>query len=573
MSLRSVLLLVVALVLVLAAIPAGLLMSRQLDQTLDERARDDLHRAGMVLQNRWEVTAGMRMMHAQDFAKAPELAQALMDGDSSRARSVITPLAESFAEIPVLLAGDGSAIVGPTGAPMELVQATQQGDMPVQVVLGDQGLHLLALAPVEIDGAWVGAAGGATAFGELEAGTLAGLTRSGVIIQGPDGGAHASTEDPETSDPIAAAMMGVPVDSVQVVTAGTRRFLALMSPVSGDARVIFFRDLDDELAVVPRLRRTALVSAAGAMGIGLLLSVLFASIVARPVSTLAEAADRLAEGDVEAPIAGSSVREVDRLADAFDAMRRTLVARLEDLEAMNRELEDRQERLAVLQGELIQRERLAAAGRLVTHLAHEIRNPIASVRNCLELLRRRVENDPEAVHYADMAVDELLRMHELAEQMLEARRPAEPGSSCDATAVATEVASLVDAGPDGGDQRVTVVGGNVQAAVAPEALKQVLFNLVLNAREASNGQGPVEILVTAAGERVRIEVLDRGQGIDAEALPRIFDPFFTTKAEVHGVGLGLFTAEATVRTYGGRISAENRGDGPGARFTVDLPAA
>ncbi len=240
---------------------------------------------------------------------------------------------------------------------------------------------------------------------------------------------------------------------------------------------------------------------------------------------------------------------------------------------MNRELEDRQERLAKLQGELIQRERLAAAGRLVTHLAHEIRNPIASVRNCLELLRRRVGDDVESTHLADMAVDELLRMHELAEQMLETRRPAEPDSSCEVAAVANEVAALVDAGPANADQRVTVVGSPARAAMSPEALKQVLFNLVLNAREASNGRGPVEILVKEADERVRIEVLDRGQGIDEEALPRIFDPFFTTKAKVHGVGLGLFTAEATVRTYGGRISAENRDDGPGARFTIDVPAA
>ncbi|NIR37955.1 MAG: hypothetical protein GWN73_19735, partial [Actinobacteria bacterium] len=74
-------------------------------------------------------------------------------------------MAESFAELPVILTGDGSPIVGPTAAPMELVQATQQGDMPVQVVHGDDGLHLLALAPVEVDGAWVAAAGGATPFG------------------------------------------------------------------------------------------------------------------------------------------------------------------------------------------------------------------------------------------------------------------------------------------------------------------------------------------------------------------------------------------------------------------------
>ena len=76
----------------------------------------------------------------------------------------------------------------------------------------------------------------------------------------------------------------------------------------------------------------------------------------------------------------------------------------------------------------MQRDRLGAAGRLVAQLAHEIRNPIASLRNCLELIRRRVDDDPEAREFADLAIDELLRMHELAEQMLDLNRPRDPGA-------------------------------------------------------------------------------------------------------------------------------------------------
>ena len=573
MSLRTVLLLVVALVMVLAIVPAAVLESRQLEETLEQRARDDLHRAGMVHANRWETTASARMMHARDVASAPELVQALDAGDADGAAGVATQVAESFSELPVLLDRSGQVLAGLGEPPMDLVEATRDGAMPVEVVASEGELHLVALAPVKMDGEWLGAAGSTTPFGELEAGTLAGLTRSGVVIQDMDGQAVASTESPELAQALSRDMRGVPLDSVQVLSAEGRTFLALAAPVVGGARIIFLRDLEMELAVVPRLRRTALFGGLGALGIGLVLSVVFASLIARPVSALAEAADRLSEGDVDAPIPGSSVREVDRLGHAFESMRSTLVARLDDLEAANRELEDRQERLAALQGELIQRERLAAAGRLVTHLAHEIRNPIASVRNCLELLRRRVDNDPEAVRYADMAVDELLRMHELAEQMLHARKPAEPGSSCDAVEVAQEVASLVGTDASGNGDRISVVGAAPDVAMAHEALKQVLFNLVLNAREASEDEGPVEVLVAPAGERVRIEVLDRGPGIEESVLSRIFDPFFTTKSDVHGVGLGLFTAEASVRTYGGRVKAENRNDGPGARFVVDLPAA
>ena len=80
--------------------------------------------------------------------------------------------------------------------------------------------------------------------------------------------------------------------------------------------------------------------------------------------------------------------------------------------------------------------------------------------------------------------------------------------------------------------------------------------------------------ITASGDGdVAIDVLDRGHGIPPDVEDRIFDPFFTTKEAVHGVGLGLYTAQGLVRAAGGSLEAGNRSDGPGARFTVRLPAA
>jgi signal transduction histidine kinase len=230
----------------------------------------------------------------------------------------------------------------------------------------------------------------------------------------------------------------------------------------------------------------------------------------------------------------------------------------------------------VLQAELVQRDRLASAGRLLSQLAHEIRNPIASIRNCLEVVRRRAFNDAEAQRFADMAIDELLRMHELTEQMMDVHRPRDPkGSACAVNDIAREVATLLKAGTDPGKQlSVSVVSRHEGSArVAPDSLKQVLLNLGLNAREAMNDEGPIEIVVSSRHGQVTIDFLDRGPGIDEDIISRIFDPFFTTKEQVQGVGLGLFTAEAIVRTYGGRITASNRSDGPGARFTVQLSEA
>jgi signal transduction histidine kinase len=450
---------------------------------------------------------------------------------------------------------------------------------------------------------WVGAVGGISVLDDAEAVTLAGLTRSEVLILDGEGGVVGSSVSPEEADLLAAGLRessvsgpvggpaetgagevgltGGPPPRAREIRVGSVPYLVLSTSLSPTSRVVFIKDLQRELAVLPLLRRIALWSVGITLALALILGSVFAGRLARPVRGLADAADRLAAGDFDAPLLASGVSEVTRVSEAFGQMRAALRARVVDLEEANRrqeeanrELEDRQERLLVLQAELVQRDRLASAGRLLSQLAHEIRNPIAGIRNCLEVLRRRATKDPEAQEFADLAIDELLRMHELTEQMLDVHRPRDPeGSSCEVTRVAREVAALLRAGTRPGTElNVSVVGPpGTLARMAPDSLKQVLLNLGLNAREAMEDEGPIEIIVASGDDTVTVEVLDRGPGIEEEILPRIFDPFFTTKAQVQGVGLGLFTSEALVRTYGGRIQAANRTDGPGARFTVQLP--
>ena len=218
---------------------------------------------------------------------------------------------------------------------------------------------------------------------------------------------------------------------------------------------------------------------------------------------------------------------------------------------------------------MIQRDRLAAAERLLTQLAHEIRNPVANVRNCLEILRRRVHTDPEAREFADMAIDELLRMHELAEQMLDLHRPRDPTvRECDAGIVAREVASLMRVGLRDQEIEVSVTAEeSAEAAVPPDTLKQILLNVTQNACEAMHAAGGVHLDVHREPQAVVVEVQDDGPGIHEEVLPRIFDPFFTTKSSVDGVGLGLFTAEGLLRGAG---RSYNRVQ-PGRRHGRDLP--
>src|SRR5205085_1692355 len=153
----------------------------------------------------------------------------------------------------------------------------------------------------------------------------------------------------------------------------------------GDAGVVVFtRAFADELAVLPELRRIAFISALAALVFALSLGGLLAALVARPVKQLSDAAQAIADGEFNAPLPSSRLREVKRMSVTFDVMRRALALRLAELRRANDELVDRNARMTALQADLMQRDRLTATGRLVAQLAHEIRNPVANLRNCLE---------------------------------------------------------------------------------------------------------------------------------------------------------------------------------------------
>ncbi len=579
MSLRRILFLVMGLVLVVGLASAGLLTSRQLESALLSRTSTDLQRAGMVLQDRWTTVMGLRMMHAKDLASVPGVDQALAAGDLELAIKLLEPMAAQFGEAPLIVDAQGNSMVGGMNAPPGLAEKTLDGAMPVDIADMPEGLQLMALAPVVVDGEWVAAVGSTTPFDTGEAGTLAGLTRTGVVFMTTDEGpvATSTTLSDSVTSAVLPSLANAPLDSVMAVDVGADRHLLLAASFKPGLRILFSRNLTEEFAILPGLRKTALFAGGGALAFALLMAAVLAGRIARPVVTLANAADRLADGDVDAPVPSSSVTELSRMAQAFDSMRAALHRRLEQLRLANTELEDRQVRLARLQAELVQRERAASAGQLASHLAHEIRNPIASVRNCLEVLKRRAGSDQEATRFADLAIDELLRMHELAERMLGlGRQPEKADEASDGVNVASEVAALINAGgvnEQGSNVAVIADRKNpIFVGMSGDSLKQVLFNLVLNAREASVDT-PVEIVVSASSNPATIEVLDRGPGIKPENLDRIFDPFFSTKDKVRGVGLGLFMAQAMIQAHRGRLYADNRTDGPGARFVLELPLA
>ncbi len=216
-------------------------------------------------------------------------------------------------------------------------------------------------------------------------------------------------------------------------------------------------------------------------------------------------------------------------------------------------------------------ERMVAVGRMAAGLAHEIRNPLASLSGSLQLIR---EEHPSRL--ADLALGEAERLNRLVEDFLSAtRRPPIAPRPVDLYALASEVCEAFARDPRYAPKVVTrCEGAPTLARADPDRLRQALWNLILNGAQAMPRGG--EILVTvqdlpAGGDRpagVEITVGDEGVGISEAERRRIFDPFYTTRNG--GTGLGLLLVEQVARGHGGHVHVQARPE-RGTAFHIWLP--
>jgi signal transduction histidine kinase len=225
-----------------------------------------------------------------------------------------------------------------------------------------------------------------------------------------------------------------------------------------------------------------------------------------------------------------------------------------------------------LEQQLRQRERLAALGRVVGGVAHEIRNPLNSMRLTLELLARKVRKGQADASQIDAAVAEVDRLDEILTKLLAFGRPG--FEARDSQPIRPIVERAVHMAEERADRRGIQIafdpGGESgrQAQMDGSQIEQVLLNLLLNAVDASADGDRVEVAVRNGGGRLAVEVADFGSGIEPEARDKIFDPYFTTKDT--GSGLGLAVSREIARRHGGDLSFE-RADGRTV-FTLELPA-
>ncbi len=270
----------------------------------------------------------------------------------------------------------------------------------------------------------------------------------------------------------------------------------------------------------------------------------------RSLLDLSEAAQAVSHGDLSRRAREEGPPEIKGMAGAFNSMTESLSNTLRTL---------------------TQREAVAAVGEFAASLAHEVRNPLTSVRMDLQLTRAKVDEQPDAVALVDHALAEIDRLKASVDGFLRVARSGRASPARIDLRVPLE-AAVRAAQPRFAERnaRLEYSARDIPIRVTADggALEQLLLNLLLNAAESLQSGGRAGVRVEVRDERVEIVVWDEGRGIAREHLERIFEPFFSTRDD--GTGLGLAVAQRVARAHGSELRVESE-PGVGTTFRFSLP--
>jgi nitrogen fixation/metabolism regulation signal transduction histidine kinase len=295
-------------------------------------------------------------------------------------------------------------------------------------------------------------------------------------------------------------------------------------------------------------------------GVGILVAIVaslwFGARVTKPVVSLADAARRVAAGDLYAKVDVESSDELGELAAAFNRMTEDLLQQKE---------------------RTLQAERVAAWRELARRLAHELKNPLFPLQVTVENLIRAKEKAPEMFEEVFREGTTTLlaevnnlktiigRFSEFSRMPQPQRKPTQLNDLVSSVLRVfqaqlkekSEITVRAELDPD-----LPVISAD------PDLLHRALSNLVLNAIDALPAGGEIIVRTQSFANRVELSVSDTGAGLTPEECARLFTPYYTTKQ--HGTGLGLAIVQSVVSDHGGRISVESAKE-KGATFRIELP--
>jgi len=466
----------------------------------------------------------------------------------------------------------------------------------------DQGMVLIAAAPVRIDGKIAGVLYGGIllnrndemvnqinefVFGAKEydsstAGTVSifmenvRIATSAEGVPGHNVGSRASTDIQDT-----------------VLTQGSRYYsrgdiggnwhLTAFAPIRNYANrivgILYVAVPENPFLAVRTSMMLAFLMVAG---VGVLVVLGITLFITRsmilPLEEIARASNRIAAGDLDQSVSVSSEDEIGILANSFNKMLVSIKMMKLELEEWGRTLEEkvnaRTEELVAVQMQMAQSEKLASIGRLAAGVAHEINNPLGGILTFSMLALEDCDDDHPMKQSLEVIVKQTLRCRETVKGLLDfARQSSSAPSLTEVNSVVDKTLLLLENQPS--FQNIHTVRNFTPSlpSVLIDAgqLQQVVMNIVINAADAmeENGTLTIETSKDPKTSEILVRISDTGKGIPEDILPLIFEPFFTTKKVGKGTGLGLSIVHGIVTRAGGKIEVAS--SPKGAAFTVRLP--
>jgi signal transduction histidine kinase len=350
--------------------------------------------------------------------------------------------------------------------------------------------------------------------------------------------------------------------------------------IIGVARVgISLSRMDNQIA---RLSRGIFLITLLVVFSGILLATLFIRIIVKPLKELALGTQKIADGDLDYRVDIRSDDEIGDLAVSFNLMasdlkmhtealhkeKEDLIRLKSALEQRTLELEETLSKIQSIQQELIRSEKFATIGRLSANVAHELRNPLASIKNISYfLMKTGAITDEKSKHMMEMLSTDVTRANKIVTDLLDYSRVRKPHKV--PVHMDEFINKLIDKMSLVDNIHIVRELTAFEAHLDPDRIAQVLINLINNARDAMQNGGQITIKSLRVDDMAHIIISDTGCGMDRETADRIFEPLFTTKLK--GLGLGLAIVKEIVDSHFGKIGVVSE-KGKGTTFHISLPA-
>lgn len=379
------------------------------------------------------------------------------------------------------------------------------------------------------------------------------------------------------------------VPMVSYNTSGSYNFLPvnpMMSAKSKTPQMIGFvrvgLTLERIKYQISKVTRSSILLTVVVIFAAIIISIFLIKIIIRPIDELVIGTKQVAYGKLDYRVPLTSRDEFRDLAVSFNSMASDMEAHIKELnkekkkilalkvafEDRSRELEKTLQKVQSMQKDLISAEKFATIGRLSSSVAHELRNPLASIKNISYFLLKmgNYSNDKEK-KMIQMLSDEVVRANKIITELLDYSKTKQINK------LEIDISVLIDKAiksvPVAENIKVIKQSGPIIVFVDPDRIVQVLINLISNARDAMPQEGgSITISAKTVEDKLHISVVDTASGMSEETLAKLFEPLFTTKLK--GIGLGLPIVKEIIEAHGGTMTVTSK-LGVGTEFIILLP--